>query len=96
MANVSDGLFKSLTISLPVQPSPPPRIREFSVSKLVPGGIGMSVNNWNGVAVLDALSGEEVWVNRPLLPPHALKVTNTHASAADFTNFEAETYKSIF
>ena len=55
----------------------------------------MSVNNWNAVAVLDALSGEEVWFNSPLLPSQALKVTNTHASAANVISLEAEKYKSI-
>ena len=55
----------------------------------------MSVNNWNVVTVLDALSGEEVWVNSPLLPSQALKVTNTHASAANVISFEVEKYTSI-
>ena len=56
----------------------------------------MSVNNWNAVAVLDALSGEEVWVTRPLLlPSQALKITNTHASAANVISFKAEKYKNI-
>ena len=95
MANVSDGLLESLTISLPVQPSPLPRIREFSVSKLVPGGMGMSVNNWNAVAGLDVFSDEEVWVNRPLLPSQALKITKMHASVANVIRLEVEKYKGI-
>ena len=50
----------------------------------------MSVNNWNAVAVLDVFSEEEVWVNRPLLPSQALKITNMHANVADVIRLEVE------
>ena len=55
----------------------------------------MSVNNWNAVAVLDVFSDEEVWVNRPLLPSQALKITNVHASVANIIHLAVEKYKSI-
>ena len=63
IAKASGGPFESLTISLPVHPSPLPRIREFSVSKLVPGGIGISVKSWKALARLAASLEElaDVW-----------------------------------
>lgn len=87
IAKASGGAFESLMISLPVHPSPLPRIREFSLSKLVPGGIGMSVKSWKALARLaaspDASPGAGFPVNKllPVVQPFRTTSIETNSAA---------------